>query len=81
MANQRKDICVSILTGKVNKETKQAESFTVRVGSAFVDEKSGRINGTFNTLPLNWDGKFVMFDAKPRDNPPAQPSDYDDSQP
>ena len=65
----RKNVCVQYPTGGVVK--RQGKEYPVTklltVGSAFVDEETGRINGQFRAVPTGaWDGKFVILDPLPR---------------
>lgn len=63
----RKVVCVQYETGKTVKVSKRTfpETKLLVVGSAFVDEKTGRINGTFRAVPPQWDGRFVILDPLP----------------
>jgi hypothetical protein len=65
----RKNVCIQYPTGgmvkRQGKEYPEAKLLTV--GSAFVDEESGRINGQFRAVPTGtWDGRFVILDPLAR---------------
>ena len=64
----RKVVCIQYETGKTVKVKNKTfpETKLLTVGSAFVDEASGRISGTFRAIPPQWDGKFVILDPLPR---------------
>lgn len=64
----RKNVCIQYPTGKkVKREGKTyPETKLLTVGSAFIDEESGRINGQFRAVPPQWDGKFVILEPLPR---------------
>ena len=68
----RKNVCIQYPTGGVVKRQGKdyPETKLLTVGSAFLDEASGRINGQFRAVPPSgWDGKFVILD------PPARNAD------
>ena len=64
----RKVVCIQYETGKTVKVRNKTlpETKLLTVGSAFVDEDGGRINGRFRAIPPQWDGKFVVLDPLPR---------------
>jgi hypothetical protein len=67
----RKVVCIQYPTGKQvkGKDNKTyPETKLLTVGSAFLDEESGRINGTFHAVPPVWDGKFVILNPLPKTN-------------
>lgn len=68
----RKNICIAYGTGgTVKRQGKDyPETKLLTVGSAFIDEESGRINGQFRAVPPQWDGKFVILDPLPNGNEP-----------
>lgn len=74
----RKVVCIQYPTGKTVKGKNKKiypETKLLTVGSAFVNDESGRINGTFHAVPPQWDGKFVILDPLPRGNEGAREGD------
>lgn len=69
MSAQRKVVCIQYPTGKTverRDRRRYPETKLLTVGSAFLDEESGRINGTFHAVPPQWDGKFVIMNPLPK---------------
>ena len=68
MASIRKVVCISYDTGKTIKRgnTEYPDTKLLTVGSAFLDQASGRINGQFRAVPPIWDGHFVILDPLPK---------------
>jgi len=42
------------------------------IGVAFIKD-DGKINGIIETVPLNWDGSFILFDKDNNNNQTPQP--------
>ena len=50
----------------VSPEDEYPDTKLLTVGSAFLDQASGRINGQFRAVPPIWDGHFVILDPLPK---------------
>jgi hypothetical protein len=79
--SDRKVVCVQYETGKTvsikknGRDIRVPETRLLTVGSAFFsteDKNSGEsrwmIQGRFNAVPPQWDGKFILLDPLPRSN-------------